>query len=577
MPHIVHCFPDKNNQVFIFVSLVLILCYNLLLGLQGFDMCDEGWVTTGYQQIFSDPLSVKYLFLYYNTQLMGGFANLLCGGLGIWGFRVLSAITLTCVGCGTFWLLKTTINRWAILIGLFLAMFCCDFGIMVFHHNYLSALFAVFIACFLYVGIINSHKRSFLLAGFLYGLDVFVRLPNATIGLLILAIALMGGQDGARGKQILKMLLYAIAGFLGAIIFEFFMMKALGHEQIFISSISDMLSAGKDTDSTHNMSSMFKTYINDYKQVLKVVVTIVIANVLFLKIGKMQNKILATIAWLAIALFAILALRNISKVYLLYGFCTTMLLASFYYLRNDRRVKVLSVLALIYMYSQVLGSDLGIGNMGSFCLYWVLPYSVGILLKMLHPQIDAVKRLSFGLFLALGLLYSGNSVAHIMGGCYFDAGSRLEKRYLIDNPLATTYTTKRNVELLNPLLHELSRYVKPNDYLLCFQSIPMVHFLTQTRPYLYNPWVWSYDPSNLQKQINIAEREHSKLPVIVRDKSHLPKWYEYDPNWNNENYPDDYIHKKKRVICINEFIKQHHYRVVWENEVFQILSCDSIK
>lgn len=373
------------------------------------------------------------------------------------------------------------------------------------------------------------------------------------------------------------MLQYAIVGFLVAILIEFLMMKALGHEQIFISSISDMLSAGKDADSTHNMSSMLEAYIHDYRQVFKVVITIALANVLFLRVGKKQNKILVSIVWIAILLLVIFVLRNISKVYLLYGFCTTVLLTSFYYFRNEKNIKVLSVLAIIYMYSQVLGSDLGVGNMGSFCLYWVLPYSVGILLKILHPQIEIVKRLSLGLFLILGLLYSGNSVAHIMGGCYFDAGSRLEKRCLIDNPLATTYTTKRNVELLNPLLHELSCYVKPNDYLLCFQSIPMVHFLTHTRPYLYNPWVWSYDPSNMKKQIGIAEGSHSKLPVIVRDKSHLPTWYEYDPDWNNEKCPDDYIHKKKRVICINAFIKQHHYKVVWENEVFQILSCDSIK
>lgn len=572
MPYKIHYFSSKTNSIFIWIGLVFVFCYNLLLGLQGFDMCDEGWVTTGYQQMFSDPLSVKYLFLYYNTLLVGGLANLLCGGLGIWGFRVLTAITLTCVGYGTFCLLKETVNRWAILVGFFLAMLCCDFGIMVFHHNYLSALFAVFIVYFLYIGIINNDKRSFLFAGFLYGLDIFVRLPNATIGLLILAVAFVGGQGAARGKQILKMFLCAIVGFLVAVIVEFLMMKALGHEQVFLSSINDLLSAGKDTDSTHNMSSMLKAYINDYRQVFKVVITIVLANVLFLRVGKKQNEILASIVWAVIFLILVFVLRNISKVYLLYGFCTTMLLASFYYLRNDRKVKVLSALALIYMYSQVLGSDLGIGNMGSFCLYWVLPYSVGILYKILQPQVKIVRRLSLGLFLTLGLLYSGNSVAHVMGGCYFDSGSRLEKRYLIDSPLATTYTTKRNMELLNPLLHELSHYVKPNDYLLCFQSIPMVHFLTQTRPYLYNPWVWSYDPSNLKKQIGIAEREHSKLPVIVRDKSHLPTWYEYDPNWNNEKCPDDYIHKKKRVICINEFIKQHHYKVVWENEVFQILA-----
>lgn len=95
----------------------------------------------------------------------------------------------------------------------------------------------------------------------------------------------------------------------------------------------------------------------------------------------------------------------------------------------------------------------------------------------------------------------------------------------------------------------------------------MVNFLTQSRPYLYNSWVWTYDPSNFRKQIGIAEKEHDTLPIIVRQKSELSCWYKYDENWNNELFP----YKKKRTICFNQFICKHHYEVVWENEVFQIL------
>lgn len=562
------CISLKSKKVFTAISLVFIFCYNLIVGFQGFDMCDEGWVTTGYQQIFSDPMSVKYLFLYYNTQLMGGLANVLCGGIGILGFRIMTALTITLIAFFTFKLLDGMVNKWAILLGMFLSMLCCDFGILVFHHNYATALFGILLVFFLFRGITNTSKINMLLAGAFYGWGIFARLPNVTIGLLIVAV-FVGGQNSIKEK--ILMLLYAFFGFLMAVFSEVILMYSLGHEQIFLSSINDMLSAGKDTDSTHNMASMLRAYLSDYKQIIKVAVVLLCSFLLLGKAMPLRNRAVKNAVNVCIMLVAFSLLRGCESIYLLYGFCTMALLASLYYYRIDSRVVVLSLSALIYVYSQVLGSDLGVRNMGPYCLYWVLPYSLGICMKLLNVRFGNVKIYYGGLLICVGLLYAGRSVAHIMNGCYFDAGSRLEKRYLIDNPLATTYTTKRNAELLSPMLHELAKYVKSDDYLLCFQSIPMVHFLTHTRPYLYNPWVWSYDPSNLKKQMEVAEREYDKLPVIVRDKSHLPSWYKYDENWNNELYPDDYVHKKKRVICINQFIRKHHYKVVWENEVFQIL------
>lgn len=61
------------------------------------------------------------------------------------------------------------------------------------------------------------------------------------------------------------------------------------------------------------------------------------------------------------------------------------------------------------------------------------------------------------------------------------------------------------------------------------------------------------------------------LPVIVRDKSMLPRWYEPYADWNNDNATDTYLHKNAKIRLIKRFISRHGYKVVWENEVFQIL------
>lgn len=162
-------------------------------------------------------------------------------------------------------------------------------------------------------------------------------------------------------------------------------------------------------------------------------------------------------------------------------------------------------------------------------------------------------------------------VCNILGQCYFDAGYRFDKTYKIDSPLATTYTTAKNCDMLNPLLKELQLYVDENDYLLCFQYCPTIHYLTHTRPYLYNPWVFTYDPDALERKLNKAENEREKLPVMVRDKGIPSLWYEQDEFWDDRNAPEDYFHNNRKLNLIHSFIARHKYHVVWENEVFQIL------
>ena len=79
---------NQNNRWGFFC----ILLYGLLVGFQGFDLCDEGWTMTAYQQIFICPQSVEYNFLYYVTLLVGGLWEKLFGWGGYLSFRLLQDI-----------------------------------------------------------------------------------------------------------------------------------------------------------------------------------------------------------------------------------------------------------------------------------------------------------------------------------------------------------------------------------------------------------------------------------------------------------------------------------------------------
>ena len=107
----------KNNQITIYVSLIFVYC--LLIGLQGFDMCDEGWEMTAFQQIFNEPSTIVYQFLYYNTLLIGGLWNSIFGGqVSYYGFRILASLFISGTALMIFLILRRYVSKFIIFIGL---------------------------------------------------------------------------------------------------------------------------------------------------------------------------------------------------------------------------------------------------------------------------------------------------------------------------------------------------------------------------------------------------------------------------------------------------------------------------
>lgn len=63
-----------------------------------------------------------------------------------------------------------------------------------------------------------------------------------------------------------------------------------------------------------------------------------------------------------------------------------------------------------------------------------------------------------------------------------------------------------------------------------------------------------------------AEKERDTLPVVIREKGVLPGslWLEEAAGWNREDLPDTYSYKSKKIALINQFLKKHDYKLVWE-------------
>lgn len=155
--------------------------------------------------------------------------------------------------------------------------------------------------------------------------------------------------------------------------------------------------------------------------------------------------------------------------------------------------------------------------------------------------------------------------------CYFDHGSRLKKVYRINHPLATTHTTEKRCVIVNDLLDHLKDYVNEGDYLLAYYGVPTVHYLTHTYPYLNCSWPSCYDIEQLKQHFKYAEKNIATKPIILRHKSGLTCWTQYNPEWNSLNCSDQWLINADVISQIQSFIVKYDYEVVWENDLWQIL------
>jgi len=99
----------------------------------------------------------------------------------------------------------------------------------------------------------------------------------------------------------------------------------------------------------------------------------------------------------------------------------------------------------------------------------------------------------------------------------------------------------------------------------------MIHFLTETKPYMYNPWVWIYDSYSFENKIRRAEKELPVLPIVVQQKfKTIQEFSEPMTDYMDERKEETNEYNKGRTISMNDFLERNEYEIVWSNAYFNI-------
>ncbi|NNE33421.1 MAG: hypothetical protein HKN40_13755 [Winogradskyella sp.] len=572
-----------NKSKFIIVLIIVVLL-QLLLSFQGFDICDDGFVLTFYQQIFQNPESVEYNFLYWFSGIVGGLWYQIYEDGGVFWFRMLALIVNTSTFVITYHLLKRHMRQDFLLLALTMVLFVNDYGFLTFYHNQLTALMTVLIIYVLSKAITKNVMTLFILSGILISFNTVVRIPNLVLTSFLLVIPFGYFIKFRSLKRAIKPTLFCSLGIVLGFALVYSILIALDQVVIMKNALLTIFDLGKTENSSHNFKSIFTAPLYNYYHIIvtlvqfaAIVMFLIFSNRFFSKIS--FGKFLLSISTIGLLLYWI----NTGNIYPIYGLCLLGSIIILWSKHFNSSLKVLACFSLLTLITLTLGSAGGINNSGYMAIWLGLPL---FFLAMQNFNLYAKKNgiateviqsifnnnLNNRLLYCLALAFFAVKSYNIYNGAYFDSGSRYLKTYAINDKLAQgIYTTEKRAQIINDLLVNLEDFVAPGDYLFAYDKIPMVHFLTETKPYMYNPWVWIYDYNSFRKKLNKAEHDIPVLPVVVQQKFEtISNFSEPIEDYMSVHKENSDLHSNERNKAMRDFLTRHNYTVVWSNAYFNI-------
>nr|WP_238527986.1 glycosyltransferase family 39 protein [Aquimarina agarivorans] len=509
---------------------------------------------------------------------MGGLWNSFFSSWGVLGFRFLAIIVNTLTFIVSYKILKNYLSQTFLLISLSMILFINDFGFLTFYHNQLTALLVVTAVYFLHKGLIENKLIYYLISGCILAINVFARIPNITLFILVAVIPYKYYLEQQKLIKSFKPILFFSIGIISGFILIVLLLWKNDHLSIMIDSLLSLVSVGIEKDSSHNAGRLVRVFKINQNQIISITARLacfLIFCFLFRKRFYNLKPIVKKILWVFPFLF--LSLIFVSKnLLILYGLSYLATLSILFTKNLKAALKLITFAALLVLFILPLGSAGGVNNSGYISIWLAFPFFFEFIF-IYKPRITnyiSIATLKNWLLLFI-CSYFMVRMYKLSKEAYFDEGNRLHKTYVINSKFTKgIYTTKKRAKIINDIVAETKKYTKPNDHLLIFDNFAMLHYLTETKPYVYNPWVQIYDGYTFTQKLNQASKEIEKLPIIVQQKFDATfRFGTPDPDFLKESHNKEKVNKYynlQRTKAFNQFIKKNEYKIVWYNDYFNI-------
>jgi hypothetical protein len=596
-------FGKINTRLFF----ILIFILQVLLIFQGFDLSDEGFLSTFYSRIFSNPNSVSYNFMFWLTGVIGGAWSKISSPLGLLGLRLGGAIVNTLTVILTYYLLKKYLKPEYLKLGLLLVVLSLNNDIKILNYNTLSSFFYVTVIIFLFTGLQKNQFLNILVGGFIAGLNIFIRTPNILELGLVLGILYNNYLSGQSSTIAIRQISGFLTGFIAAIVVVVFAMYLSGHLPIYLGSLKLLYAMGKGQVQTteiqggYGLSRLLYLFRSNNVVSIKYALIVVagISGLVYLNNKFKNNSKPEKIFTQAVVYFAItvtlflIIIRRIDHFTILFTITGLILLTavSMAFTHIEKERKLLFFFGCFFLLSFPLGSSDGIYTAGRYCLWIALPITMDYLLKIrsFNFNLSVLRdKQEFSGKVWVGENHLGNVkkwlvFIFVFAGFYFvyfypffDRRNRIQMHYALQSDkLKGIYTTKGRAEVFNELLRESAKYIKEDDYVIAYDDMAIFYYATNTIPQLSNPLPAVYNTYQFQSDLNSIFEKSRNLPPVIRQKiatiGDASKWPE-------EILPVNYFTMERNLDknnILDSFLKKNNYQEVWANKVFMILIPDS--
>jgi len=586
------------------IFLVFVLFYQVLCSVKGFDLSDEGWAMYFYQQIFKNPDTVVAQMPYWLTGVIGGGVYKLWPNGGFLAMRLVGVAMNTSILIISYFFLRKHFNTTVLLIGLLIQVLIVSGDPKPFGYNSLTAFFAVIGVLLLYSALDKQKLFYSFLSGFIIGLNVFVRIPNIVQLAFILIIPFYYFLYKRQGNWFFNNFVWTFTG--GVLLGMLLTVKAMmlvGHWDYFIASFASTVNSISDSSNSHQFGRMIGCYLRNYGGILEFGGLLTGFAIIYVVLYKRILLYVPSYKWLRWLLSIFIVLLNCSwlikksnilrskdmyAIHFLAYLAIIIILLS--HKKKDRFTVMCAFISLLMIVFIPAGSDMGIQTMWTSS--WIaLPMGLAYLYSCCLPskQKNILQSKTNSRFIGFFSRLDGNLLRNFFSiitlsiiisffyqnyaRAYYDPAPAIKKHYKINNRFCNgIYTINYRASLINELLPELNKYVKPGAELMAYDFIPGLNYMTDTKSFIPNAWIWCYSGKEFERQLHKAIAQGKKLPIIVRQHcTTTNQWGEFDSHFYDENKPDDWYFNKKRTNAINNFVKEYKYKTVWSNKNFEIL------
>jgi hypothetical protein len=390
------------------------------------------------------------------------------------------------------------------------------------------------------VGVTSDSRIKILLAGFIFALSAFSRLPNIMSLALIALFPFYEFIKRYRLRDVWENRLVwlrssglFILGFGLGVSVVLLIMHLFGQLERVLGIMGETLSdlANNSGDSGHTATGMLSRQFDSGKRMVNSALLFILMILLFSWI--IQNKSMGkrilyySLAVLGTAVFIFMRTDHeyfINYVNIITG--SQIFLALLFFLRIfkiETKHRFTLLLGVAVMVISFMGSDTGLLKSAAG---WFMTIPVLFLIfdeigdfnivkdNQDPPQALAISPVRIKNYLVFVIILTSLMIRYV--AIFGDEGSRLSMLHTVDIPLArATFTTKEKARHIEVIYNDLKMHLQEDDYLIGHGGGPMFIYLTDAKLFMNATWLMWYETSRILPDLQAAYQKHKKLPVIL--------------------------------------------------------------